>query len=108
MATGVTVKDIVRSDSERDAKDDQIAQLETQIQDATDQRYEERFLWILIVVILLDWQMLKSMDNWAAPVVIGILELIGLFVLAERCQVDAILPLIDRIGGAIGRARGKG
>ena len=103
----VRVEDVVRPSGQKDSKDDQIAQLESQVFEITNNRYEERFIWVLVIVILVDWQMMGSMTNWAGPVVIGILELIGLVVLADRCKVDAILPLIDRIGGAIGNAKRK-
>lgn len=82
-------------------KDDTIAELEKRVQGLENRLYEERFIWVLITVILIDFLLFPDIESWSAPIVIGVLQLIGLFVLAERCKVDAILPLIDRIGGAV-------
>jgi hypothetical protein len=35
--------------------------------------------------------------------VIGTLQLIGLIVLAQKCRVDPIMPLIDRVGGYLNK-----
>ncbi len=89
------------SDDDDRPKDDTIAELEKRVQGLENKLYEERFIWVLVAVILIDFLLFPDMESWSAPIVIGILQFIGLFVLAERCKVDAILPLIDRIGGAV-------
>lgn len=88
-----------------DQKDDQVAQLQEQIQAVQEKAAEERFLWVLVIVVLIDLWLLGSMQNWSAPLVIGAIQLIGLVIWANRCGVNAVMPLIDRLTGAIGAAR---
>jgi len=45
-----------------------------------------------------------NLESWTGPLVIGIVELIGLYVLADRYKVDTIAPLIDRLTGFAHRA----
>jgi hypothetical protein len=78
---------------------DQVAELQDQVQDLDNKIKEERFLWILVATIVFDTYFFVQMDNWAGAIVVGILQLIGLIVLAQKCRVDPIMPLIDKIGG---------
>lgn len=84
----------------------QIAELQRQIQSIQEKASEERFLWVLTFVIVVDFAWFTSMANWAAPVVIGVLELIGLLVWADRCGVNAVAPLVDRLLGMVGKKAG--
>lgn len=88
------------------AKDGQIAELQRQIQAVQEKAAEERFLWVLVFVVVIDFVWLTGTQNWAAPVVIGVLELIGLLVWADRCGVNAVAPLVDRLLGMVGRKAG--
>jgi hypothetical protein len=81
---------------------DQVAELQGQVQDLDNRLKEERFLWILAATVALDCFIFIQMDNWAGAFVIGILELIGLIVLAQKCRVDPIMPLLDKVGGYFG------
>jgi hypothetical protein len=81
----------------KDSKDDVIADLQSKIEDATQKRNEERFIWILVIVVIIDIGFLTQANNWSAPLVIGVLELVGLVVVAEKCKVNPIIQLIDRI-----------
>lgn len=54
----------------------------------------QRFLWILVTIIFVDAILFSNMENWAAPLVIGILELIGIVILADRCKVDTVVPAV--------------
>lgn len=89
-----------------DPKDGQIAELQRQAQFSKKQAAEERFLWVLAMVAILDFALLGSMQNWSAPLVVGVIELIGLVVWADRCEVKAVAPLVDRITGMIGKKAG--
>lgn len=91
-----------------DPKDETIAALESSVQGLADKNLEERFIWIIIVAVLFDALVFQHMENWAAAFVIGILELIGIVILADRCGVSAVMPLIDRIAGALGKRGEKG
>ncbi|MBO0345804.1 hypothetical protein J0X15_11290 [Roseibium sp. CAU 1637] len=84
------------------AMDDQVANLQDKIVDLENKLHEERFLWVLLLVIVLDIFFLLQSENWSAPIVIGILELFGLIIFASRCRVDPIMPLLDRLTGMLG------
>lgn len=92
--------------SPRDPKNAQIAELQRQVQATQEKAAEERFLWVLAFLIVVDFAWFTAMQNWAAPVVIGVLELIGLLVWADRCGVNAVAPLIDRLLGMVGKKAG--
>lgn len=90
-----------------DSKDETISSLERTVEDLKDKHYEERFIWIIVSIVLADAFIFSRIANWTAPLVIGVLELIAVVVLADRCRVNTVMPLIDRITGAIGAARRK-
>jgi|SRR5579863_10194572 len=85
-------------------KDETIASLETEIQGIKEKLNEERFLWTLVIIVLVDIYVFSGMENWAGPLVIGVLELVGIAILADRCGVDTVAPLIDRLTGFAHRA----
>jgi hypothetical protein len=78
-------------------KDSALAALEGQLQAEKDARMEERFIWVVICVILIDVIWLRTSPNATFPIVILILELIALLVLARRMGVHDFVKLIDRI-----------
>ena len=86
-------------DVEPDPKDETLAALEEQVNDLSNRLYEERFIWILVSVVLVDIFVFSQMQNWSGPIVIGVFELIGIVILADRCQVDTVAPLIDKLAG---------
>jgi len=47
------------------------------------------------------------MQNIVGPIVIGCIETLLIFVLAERCGIDSVLPLIDRVLSAVGPSKIK-
>lgn len=77
-----------------------IAELEKQLAQSEDRRLEERFQYVVGFVVLFDTIVFSAMDTWSAPIVIGIMELVGLVSLAKTCRVDVIMPILDRIAGA--------
>lgn len=81
---------------------DQVASLQGKVDELEDKIKEERFLWILLITVVVDMIVFGGIENWAGALVIGVLQLIGLVVLAQKCRVDPIIPLIDRIGGFFG------
>jgi len=89
-----------------DARDETIAQLEDRLEAQKDVHLEERFLWLLGIVILLDAYIFTQMSNWAGAVVIGLLQMIGLVIFAERCGINSLLPLLDRLFGSFRYFRG--
>lgn len=83
------------------ASSDSLAKLEEKANDLENRLHEERFMWIFACVVLVDFYVFSNMENWSGPLVIGVLELIGLVVVAKRCNVDVVLPILDRLLGAI-------
>lgn len=51
---------------------------------------EERFVWILIVTILLDILLLKDCANWSLPWVVVILELTAVFIAGQKLDIKPL------------------
>lgn len=85
------LKDDKNSDSEV------IARLEEKIQKLEDDRNEERFVWCLIIVLLLDFLLFPSLNNWAAAIIIGIFEIILFIILARKFQIDEVEKIFNKI-----------
>lgn len=86
-------------DTGPDTKDEILAELEGKIEDLSNKLHEERFVWILVSVVLIDMYVFSQMQNWSGPVVLGVFQLIGIVILADRCKVDTVAPLIDKLTG---------
>lgn len=76
---------------------DVIANLEKEKEELKDDRLEERFLWIVVCIIMVDFAFFANISNWGAALVIGIIEIILIFVLARKFQIDDISKLLDRL-----------
>lgn len=92
----------LKGDGAGDQKDDALAALELQLQAEKDARLEERFVWIVVSVILVDVIWFQDAANATIPVVVMILQLIALMVLARRMGVDDYVQLLGRILASIG------
>ncbi|WP_127144915.1 hypothetical protein [Pelagibacterium montanilacus] len=90
--------------AEPDKKDWALAQLERRTEGQSDKHLEERFIWILVCIVLFDAFVFSYIANWAGAIVIGIIQLFGIVVLAERCGVNSVVPILDRIGGWFGKS----
>lgn len=106
-AAGVAFTDLKGDDAEEATeKDEAKAVLETQLQAERDARSEERFVWIVVVTILVDVLWFRNAANALLPLVVLILELIVLLVLARRMGIDDVVQLVDRILHSVGRGTG--
>lgn len=83
------------------ARDDAIAALQKEIEDLKNKHDEDKFLWFLAALAIFDVVALLRAENWTGPLVIGILELIAVIVMANRCRVDVVAPLIDKLIGTV-------
>jgi hypothetical protein len=92
----------LKGDPDETATDEAKAALEKELSDQKDARLEERFVWIVVAVILLDIIWFHDSTNAALPVVVMILELVALMVLARRMGVDDFVQLIGRVLHGIG------
>lgn len=70
-----------------------------------DKLKEERFLFVLAGLVLLNAHILGNMENWAAPVVIGILQIFGLLIFARRSGVEEVQQLLDKLLDAVKPSR---
>lgn len=73
------------------------ASLEADLQNERDGRKEERFIFIVIIVSLVDTILFMQLENWTGPVIIGLIQLIALMVYARRSNIDEIVQLMDRL-----------
>jgi len=81
--------------------------LENKIQAELDAKLEERFLWILLLLILIDCYFMMPAQNLSGPLVVGLVELILIWVLADKCGVDKAMPLIDKVFSIIASSSGN-
>lgn len=91
---------------EKTPKDAALAALESELQAEKDARREERFIWIVISVTLIDVIWLRNSPNPTFPVIVLILELIALLVIARRMGVSDFVHLMDRILHGFGQRGG--
>jgi hypothetical protein len=77
--------------------DETAAALAGQLRALNDSVKEERFLWILAVIIILDVIFFKFLASWPESLIIFALELPLLIVLAKRMGVDPVAIFLERI-----------
>jgi hypothetical protein len=87
---------------DEDQKDDlvdcsAIAKLEERIQKLEDEKNEERFLWILSTIILIDFILMPQINNSGASLIIGIIEIILIILLARKFGIDEVEKIFDKL-----------
>ena len=85
------------ADDEINEKGKEIEALLAEVQKEKDDRKEERFLWIVAVIVLIDAYVFMNMESWTGPLVLFALELVILFPLAQRLGVQRVIQVLDRI-----------
>lgn len=78
-------------------KDDQIGRLQQKLDYERDARREERFIFIVVLVILLDVVFFSVMPSFGGPIALLILELLILIPLAKRMGMEEIAAILDRV-----------
>jgi len=81
--------------------DEALARVQEELAAARELRREERFGWMIVTLILLDIILLGDMKNVTTPIVILVLELIGLTILAKRLGISSAAVVLDRMTAAI-------
>jgi len=66
-----------------------------------DKRKEERFLFVLAGLVLFNAHILGSMENWTAPLVLGVLQLFGLLIFAKRSGIEEVQQWVDKTLDAV-------
>ncbi|MEN2988993.1 hypothetical protein WG926_11825 [Tistrella sp. BH-R2-4] len=95
--------DAISSPSDNPTQDS-IENLSQALEAERDARMEERFIFILVIMILLDVVFFSVLDTWTAPLSLVILQIILLLVLARRMGIQEFQILIDRLIGRISEA----
>jgi hypothetical protein len=84
------------------------SELGDDIEKSLDNRGEERFVWIVVCIILFDCLVFMNMENWTGPLVIGIIELVLIIALAKKLRVEEIAKLLTRFMDRVGDYPDKG
>jgi hypothetical protein len=90
--------------NEPTSRDEQIENLQESLENERDARREDRFVFIVVLVLLLDVVFFSIMNNLAGPLALLVLELLILIPLAKRMGMEEIATLLDRV---LGRVVGK-
>lgn len=93
--------------TERESKvDEQIFELQEHLERERDARKEDRFVFIVVVVLLLDIVFFSVMTTFGGPLALLVLELLILIPLARRMGMQEIAQIlssvIDRLAGKSG------
>lgn len=83
--------------SEVTHRDEQVQELQESLADERDKRLEDRFIFIVVVTVLLDVVFFSVLDNLGGPLALLILELLILVPLARRMGMEEIAQLMDRV-----------
>jgi len=81
-------------ETEKNAK---IERLEEESVYLKDLVREQRFYFVFVLVGVIDIFAFMNMQSWGSPVSITILQLIGLVVYADRCQVNFFVHIVTHI-----------
>lgn len=76
--------------------DEAIAALQNEIQALKNDRNEERFLLIVIIIVMFDAFIFTHMSNWAGAFVIGVIEIFAIAVLARRWSIEEIPQILSK------------
>lgn len=79
------------------ATDRSNAELEAALASLSVKIREERYMWSVVVMLLIDFLMFERFSNWGAPIAILAIEALLLIMLARWCKVPDVVMLIDRI-----------
>ena len=77
--------------------DEQIAQLERQLEHERDARREERFVFIVVCVVLLDVVFFSVMPSFGGPLALLVLQLLVLIPLARRMGMEEVARILSRV-----------
>lgn len=78
-------------------RDQQISELQDKLTHEEDARKEERFVFIVTAVLLLDIVFFTVMPSFGGPLALLILELLILIPLAKRMGMEEIARILSRV-----------
>lgn len=90
------------------AQERQVSELQAQLAHEKDARKEERFIFIVVSVMLLDVTFFAIMPTFGGPIALLLLELLILIPLAKRMGMEEIAELLSRLLDHVaGKSRGE-
>lgn len=85
------------SSTDESKTDRQISELQEALEQERDGRKSDRFIAILVAVILLNVHVFTGMTGWGGPIAILVLEILLLLVLAEKQDVSIVEQWLDKM-----------
>lgn len=89
-------------------RDQQIEELQEEIARLRDARREERFVFIVVALLLLDVVFFSVMESFGGPLALFIMELLILIPLARRMGMEEIATILDRVLSRVVGRTGNG
>ena len=86
---------LVSSDVTKQEK--QISELQEQLERVRDSRREDLFVFIVLIVLLLDVVFFTVMPTFGGPLALLLLELLILIPLAKRMGMEEIAQILSRV-----------
>lgn len=80
-----------------DKRDEQIDELQQRLTAERDARREDRFVFIVVTVILLDIVFFSVMPTFGGPIALLILQVLILVPLARRMGMEEVAQLLSRV-----------
>ena len=94
---------------ERDERREElIEQLQEKLTKEKDERREDRFIGIVMLILLFNIVFFTVMPSFGGPLAILILELLILIPLAKRMGMEQVATMIDRVLSRIASGAGDG
>jgi len=78
-------------------KDELIQSLQESLDREVDARREERFIWLVALMLMFDAFTFQPMTTWTGPLLIGVIQLIIVVALGRRWQMDHIWTLTEKM-----------
>lgn len=88
-------------------RDQQIEELQEKLTQEQDARREERFVFIVLFILLLDVVFFSVMPTFGGPLALAVLELLILIPLARRMGMEEIAGIIARVIDNVAGRAGK-
>lgn len=105
---GLSIRDIADVSKPEDPLASKVASLEEQLAAEKDGRMEDRFIGLIVAIIIFNIVVLKDAASVLLPLAVLILELVVLLLLAKRMGSEDISRLIDRLLQSVSRSRPDG
>lgn len=80
-----------------DRSDEAVNALSNELTAERTARREERFVWMVISVILIDVLWFHTSSNVSLPLIVAVLELLALVIVARRMQIVEVVELVNRL-----------